>query len=363
MMRILEIIPNMGMGGAQIMAKDLAIALKGSENDVRLLVMSDNPGNNVTKELEHACIKSYWYRKRSTKRYIGRKINLFRYIVRTMADFRPDIVHVHLDYRYLWLIALIFNFRIIETIHTEPKFLNNLSFRVVIKILRRKQLIVPVCLTEINAEQMCELYGFKKNEICIIPNPVDYKKFSQRNKRKDQQCIKFVFASRFSEEKRHDILLKAFAKVVSNVPNCKLLLAGDGETLAQTVSLSKDLHIEETVSFLGYVEDMPTLLSDSDICVISSETESFSLFLVECMASGLPVIATYVGGMRDIIEDNGIFVKAGDVSSLSNAMIELALDRAKRERMGCISAQLAKKYDIDFVADKYLELFKKLTVV
>ena len=109
---------------------------------------------------------------------------------------------------------------------------------------------------------------------------------------------------------------------------------------------------------MGQRNDIPDILRESDVCVISSKSEAFSLSLVEAMAAGLPVIATAVGGMKDIVEGNGYLVKNDDENAFADAMIDLATDESKRRLMGEQSVKLAKRYDTPLVAKQYIKLYE-----
>ena len=110
-----------------------------------------------------------------------------------------------------------------------------------------------------------------------------------RKKKKDSGII-FLGVGVLEERKRFDLLLKSFSLVAK--PNDKLLIAGTGPLKDELINLSKNLKIHSQVNFLGYVEDIEMLMSNSDILVLTSNSEAFGMVLVEGLAAGMQVVST-----------------------------------------------------------------------
>lgn len=119
--------------------------------------------------------------------------------------------------------------------------------------------------------------------------------------------------------KNVDIFIKAAAIVSKNIPSARFLIVGDGELRNDLEKLAIQLGVLDKIKFLGKRVDVAELLSICDIGVLSSASESFSNSIVEYMAAGLPVVATDVGGCKEIIEDgvNGFVVPAGQVEPMA----------------------------------------------
>ena len=136
-------------------------------------------------------------------------------------------------------------------------------------------------------------------------------------------------------------------------------MAGEGELLEDAKSLALQLGIEFAVDFLGNVENVAQLLAESDVFILPSLTEGLPISMLEAEAAGLPVIASRVGGIPDVFQDNGCLVDVNDEAALVEAMLQLASDEALRQEMSKRSQTIAKKYAADVIAREYEALYRK----
>lgn len=136
--------------------------------------------------------------------------------------------------------------------------------------------------------------------------------------------------------KRFSDLIKAFAEFSKEKENVKLLLVGDGSEKEGYQKLAKDLEVSDKVVFAGYQSDVSLFYQMMDVFALVSTHESFGLVLAEAMLNKLPVIATRVGGMKYIVEDQetGILVEPLQIQEIKEKMESLYLDPETRERFG-----------------------------
>lgn len=138
--------------------------------------------------------------------------------------------------------------------------------------------------------------------------------------------------------KNHKMFLDAVHKMKSIAPSAKVkfLIIGDGELKDDLKSYAAKLNLGDSVIFTGWIKDLPRVYSSLDIVALTSLNEGTPVSIIEAMASGKPVVATDVGGVRDLIEDggNGFLVKSNDVEDFSYKLTGLFDDKEKRERMG-----------------------------
>ena len=172
-----------------------------------------------------------------------------------------------------------------------------------------------------------------------------------------------LWLGRLSEPKDPFTLLRAWAEVRRTVPDCPLLVAGDGELRAPSEMLARQLGIEANVSFLGMRRDVGALLAASDAFVLSSKMEGLPISMIEAMAAGVPCIGTDAGGVRELIGDAdcGAVTPVGDAAALASAIAACAGDAALRERWG----QSARRHYLDrftpqAMAERYLALYREL---
>ena len=166
-----------------------------------------------------------------------------------------------------------------------------------------------------------------------------------------------------SPVKRHCDLLDAFASVLAGAPHARLLIAGDGELKPDIERRIAHLQIGHAVRLLGSQPDVRPLLRAIDVFVLSSETEGMSNAILEAMSSGLPIVATAVGGNLDLVEDgvNGKLAPPCQPEALASALQAFATDAAFRERAGRASRErIERDFSIARMGERFEAMWKRL---
>jgi glycosyltransferase involved in cell wall biosynthesis len=148
--------------------------------------------------------------------------------------------------------------------------------------------------------------------------------------------VVFGYVGRFVPIKDLPTLIGAFAQLAAEVPRARLLLVGDGEQRRALEVLVAELGLDDRVRFAGWRRDLAAVYGAMDVGVLSSLNEGTPVALIEAMAAGRPVIATAVGGVRDVVSDGwtGLVVPPSSARALADAMLRLASDRESRHRLG-----------------------------
>ena len=171
---------------------------------------------------------------------------------------------------------------------------------------------------------------------------------------------RLITASRLIPLKRIDQLIK----VVANLGNVTLVIVGDGPERASLESLARDHQIEECVTFTGPLSGSEVLsaMASSDIFVLNSSEENFPHVILEAMAVGLPVVATRVGGIPEVITShaNGLLVSPYDPDEISHHIQLLVNDPPLRQRLSQAGRETAKYYSWEMLTDQYITLFKQV---
>lgn len=163
--------------------------------------------------------------------------------------------------------------------------------------------------------------------------------------------------------KDHRTVLRAAAEVFQDVPEAHLLVVGDGPLRGELEALARDLGIAERTRFLGLRTDVPALLPCLDLIVLSSLHEGTSLTLLEAMASGLPVVATAVGGTPEVVlhERTGLLVPPRRPDLLAQAITRLLRSPRRREEMGQAGqARVVARFGIQAMVEAYQRLYEEL---
>lgn len=167
-------------------------------------------------------------------------------------------------------------------------------------------------------------------------------------------------AARLEPVKNLAGLLRAFSQLKS--ANCVLQIAGDGSERATLESRTRELGIADRVQFLGWRADIDSLLQQWDCFVLPSVEEGFGISVLEAMAAGLPVIATSVGGMREIVTNgqDGLLVPANDDGALADAMRRLISDPTLRSRLGANARKRSEHFSPERLAQTVDEVYRQL---
>jgi N-acetyl-alpha-D-glucosaminyl L-malate synthase BshA len=206
-----------------------------------------------------------------------------------------------------------------------------------------------------------------RQEITVIPNFVDEERFSpapcEAIERSSEKDIVIAHISNFRPVKRIQDLVYAMSIVSKEAPGARLMLVGDGPERHRIERLIDDLDLREQVVLTGFRSDVPNLLRCSDVVVLCSETESAPLTLLEGMSSGLPVVATMVGGIPEIVEDgvNGYLVPPKHPEAIAERLLELNADGGLRRRMGEAARKtVLEMYTVDKVIRQYEEVYERV---
>lgn len=161
--------------------------------------------------------------------------------------------------------------------------------------------------------------------------------------------------------KNYPVLVRALARLRDEGVKLTAIFVGQGSDRAAIETLLGDLSLgPDRIKVLGFRTDIPDLLGASDVFVLASQMEGLPLAILEAMAAGLPIIATAVGGIPEVVRDgrHGLLVPPGDPAALAAALGKLATDDALRQKLGEQAAARARDdYSFDTMTRKYHELY------
>jgi len=190
-----------------------------------------------------------------------------------------------------------------------------------------------------------------------VPMRVD-----EETRRAHPGMVRVIFTKQFYPTYAPEMVVRAFAAACRRLPDLHLLMIGGGPLQSRLASLVGSLDLGERVEIKGWIDpdQAQGYIQDSDIMVMPSIMESFGVAAVEAAAAGIPVIATNVGGIPEIVEHgvNGLLIDVGDESGLTEAIITLAGDEARRRRMGSAGRQIAReKFNIVVSLNRLEDLY------
>lgn len=199
----------------------------------------------------------------------------------------------------------------------------------------------------------------------VVPNSVDCRSLEALSQRPERPCRRILFLANFCERKGHFDALQALARLAGEFPDAMLALGGedrDPGTRERLEHEAQRLGLAPNVEFLGIVfgESKNRALRDADILILPSHTENMPVSVIEGMAAGLPVIATRVGAVGEMLEDGvtGFVIEPRDAAALADRLARLMRDPALARRLGRAAQRFARDtWDADVVARRNLALY------
>ncbi|HRE90123.1 MAG TPA: glycosyltransferase, partial [Myxococcota bacterium] len=198
-------------------------------------------------------------------------------------------------------------------------------------------------------------------DIEVIPNFVDTTRFAPCP-RKVGGPPRLIHVSNFRPVKRIDSLISIF-EIIARRSDARLVLVGDGPELGPAERRLRELGLRDRAELHGHRHDLPPLLCDSDVFLLPSQTESFGVAALEAMACGVPVVASDVGGLPEVITDGetGYLCPVGDVQRFAERTLSLIEDPARREAMGHLARQhAATRFGMAVALDRYEAMYQRL---
>lgn len=303
-----------------------------------------------------------------------------------LAGRRFDIVHTHLaraDVYGPWLARRLKARALVSTQHGIHawKERGEWTGRLYAMLYRHQQrrLNAIVAISEAVARDLVR-EGIHEDRIRTIPNGVDLKEFRPGSEgdrmelrrllgvseqvRPDGSGLVVVSGGNLIPLKGHDVLLRAMPEVVKRFPGVTLLLVGSGRLAGALDTQIRELGLEKNVKRCGSLSKLwPRVVCAADLLVHPSWSEAFGLVVAEAHACAVPVVATRVGGVPEVVEDGvtGYLVDSGNSSGLSRHMIELLENPARRRGMGIAGrARVDHLFAIERTSEQYLKLFREL---
>jgi len=200
--------------------------------------------------------------------------------------------------------------------------------------------------------------GLAPESIAVIPNGIDPAVCDRRDRGPRIRTV--ITVANLRPEKCHETLVAAAATLVQRHPNLRFLIVGDGPERRALEALVNARGLSAHVQFLGHREDVPALLAEADAFVLPSRSEAFPNAIVEAMSAGLPVVATGVGGVPELVEDGrtGVLVRVGDPAHLAAALAGLIEHPEHAARLGREARRVVlQRYSFERMVSSFEELY------
>ena len=354
-MKIMQVIPYFCFGGAEIMRENLTYALKNAGQDV-FVVSLYNERTPIAQRMEEAGIRIVYLDKK-----LGLDLSMVPKLVRVMRQEGPDVVHTHLDViKYATAAARLSGVK--KCVHTVHSLADREAEGRIQKIINgtyfRKAWSVPVALTPEVQASVSDFYGLPPERIPVIYNGIDLSRCIPKTTYETGETVTILHVGRFDVPKNHAGLLEAFRLLRETHPECHLRLVGDGDLRLRMEALAKEKGVSDAVEFCGMQSNVYPYLHDADIFTLPSIYEGNPMTIIEAMGTGLPIVASRVGGIPDMIHDgeSGILVEP-EPRAVCDALARMVEDGALRRRLGENAKAQSRQFSAEHMAEDYLTCY------
>ena len=361
-MRVLHVIESLEFGGAEKVLADLVNSMAGRcEIGICCVKRTGELESSLDKRVRLYCLNMGEGNHYSLPSKIAGVIRAGRY----------NVVHSHTWGVYVESALAALMARVPVVVHTVHglylEYHPGVSSRVKMKgrhaierlLARAHHKIVTV--SDAIQEYVKNEIGIPASKLVTIHNGVEDAPVVPRFEQLGRE-LEFITVGRLAAVKNYQMLLRAFAKVLRIYPGSRLQIVGDGPERAFLERGAQELGIAASVRFSGFQSEVHPLLAGSDVFVLSSHYEGISIAVLEAMRASLPVIATRVGGMSEVVVDleTGILVPDNDEDAMALAMERLIESPSDRLQMGNRGRDyMHREFAIQTVADRYLSLYSR----
>lgn len=365
-MRVLLLSSSMGLGGADKQLLSAAVEMRRRGHQV--LIVSLTPLGPMGLEARSSGIRT---ESLEMRRGIPDPRGLVR-LASMVRAWKPDVLHSHMVHANLMARALRVLIPIPAVISTIHSVHEGGRFRLAAYRLTNRLVDAMTIISTAAAEQYVAQGTIPRELLRVIPNGVDADRFQDippdtrailRRSLSVERAFVWLAVGRFETPKDYPTMLRAFSKVRDRHPQAVLLLVGRGSLKEETETVMGDLQLGG-VHFLGVRQDVPELMSAADGYVMSSAWEGMPTVLLEAAAAGLPIVATGVGGIPEVVreEASGFLVPPRNPDALGLAMLRLMeLAPSQRTSMGERGREHVRaRYGTHRMVDGWEEVYREV---
>jgi glycosyltransferase involved in cell wall biosynthesis len=359
--RVLHLHKLTGVGGSEGHLLALLPALRERGIDARFLGL-DVPGTDAHDF--HERLEQLGVPHRSVACGLDASPRLARDVIRAVRFEKPDLLHTHLVHADVYgsIASRLAHVPYVSTRHNDDRYLLG-PFRYVDRAFaRRARRLVAISDAVRNFLQAA---GHDPRKLTTIQYGLDELPSAASSPTPAEAGIPAgaplaLAVGRLTEQKDHKTLLRAFARVHEARPEARLAILGAGPLEAETRALAASLGLEDAVALPGRTE-IRDWLERADVFVHTPRWEGFGIVLLEAMLAGLPILATRVSAVSEVVADGetGKLVEAGDVEGVTRELGALLADSALRERLGSAGRERARaEFSVGHMAERTVGVYE-----
>ena len=352
-MKIIQVMPNFGLAGAEIMCENLIYELRNLGHEV-IVISLYNYHSAITDRLDDNGVDTRYLNKRK-----GLDISIVWKLKSIFTIEKPDVLHTHrYCAQYAMPAAILAGVKHrVHTIHSVAQKENGKLARKLNKFFFKYCQLIPVALSKQIRKSIMEEYHIAEEKIPTVFNGVDLSKCKPKTNYTVSGNFKILHVGRFCEPKNHDDLLKAFCVFHGEHPNSELWLIGDGEKRTDIEEYVAKHDLTEAVKFLGLQSDVYGYLHNADIFTLPSHYEGVPMSLIEAMGTGLPIVATNVGGIPDMLDTESALLVPVDSNAIAKAFESYYKNMELRQWHGRVARERSVKFGALNMAQEYERIY------
>ena len=358
--KILYIINNLQVGGAEKILLELVKNIDKKKFEIKVATIMGG-GELERAYAEHTEVKIF---KKSNK--LG--LNVLFGLRKLIRQYKPDIIHTHLFSADVWgrIAAMgVVPAKIISTEHNMGY--EEGRWKKALKHFLSYFNDVIVAVSEGVRDYLIIGQRIEKTRVKVIYNGIDLEKFLFRGTqlaRYGEGVLRIVTIGRLVPAKAQETLIEAMYQLADEYPQATLQIIGTGPRIQELGDIVKKLHLEKSIEFVGSVANTANYLNKADLFILPSVLEGLGMAAVEAMAIGVPVIATNIPGLNEVVinEETGLLFEPLDSQGLVGQIKRLLKDTKLQERMILNGRdRVEKMFSVEQMIREYEELYEHLT--
>lgn len=350
----MQIMPEFGLAGAETMCENLTYELIKRGHEVIVVSLFDFH-SPITERLEKYNVPVIYLHKK-----LGLDLPVIKEIRRVFKEYRPDIVHTH---RYLlkYVAAAAVGFKIkgfVHTLHSIAQKENLKKDRIINGLLFKSKKFVPVALSPLVQKSVNEVYHLPIENVPVVYNGVPMDTLNTGRDYTLGERINIVHVGRYMDVKNHFELMRAVVELHKEDSRIVLNLYGGGELKSAIAEFIAVNNAEDYIIDNGLSDSIPQKLLEADIFVLPSKYEGIPMTIIEAMRSGLPIVASHVGGIPDMIDNGKDGLLCGtDKESIEACLEKVISDNRLREQIGKSALKKAEMFSAAKMAEEYERIY------
>lgn len=351
-MKVLQIIPSFGMGGAEKIVLNYLKYCDFEDVEMKAISLFPPTGCQNDEDITENDLPVIYLDKK-----LGLDIRIVKRLKQEIRKYNPDIIHTHLHaLKYVLLTGECAKRKVFHTIHSVPKNDTTGMDQKINKLCFKSGKVQAIALQETLAHMVNQFYDIDNTQ--IIPNGIPVKQFNIKDEKLrekigiPQNAFLIGHIGSFKDAKNHTFLIDVFNRITKEKDDAYLMLVGDGEHRPMIENIIKEYGIEHKVKLLGNRGDISQLLHIMDVFFFPSTYEGFGLGVVEAQAAGVRCVMSDAVPIETVVTEQAVRLSLDEPMEVwCQAILEKNMDGKKHKDLS--------DYDIENVLRKLIELYKE----